>query len=503
MAFDMDAQGNVDVYFTQRYGKVQRYNGAAGTVTTLADFAYATSQVPIPGSNPPSTLGLHGIALDPGFKTNRWVYLYSAIGLGNSTWSVKRYKLNGNALDLASARTIFEFTAQSSSQHMGGVVRFDHRGDLWVTVADNGGSTTPNGFGTQNIYLAANTNSPIGKILRIRPRPIADDAAHAAPGKGSTYDIPEGNLFPEGTPQTLPEIYVMGARNPYTLTVDSVRGGIAWSDIGPDDFPVGSTTPAQMSEEFNFTTSPGFYGWPYWAGNQIAINSGGGTPAAPTNTHSTNTGMTNLPPARPATIPYGRDCAVSGPVYYYNPLLNSSRKFPPHFHGKWFLSDFNKFWIDAAELDEAGAAVVARRRLFTRMADTSAIANYPILNSPLEVDFGPDGALYVVNYAGYRNTTTGTGILRIRYQGSCAPTSVAAERLYPAGMGVRLEGSALHVTRPGRFRAEIRDVSGRVLWSREGAGPERIELRGATTGSGVRILRVTGSGGAFVRRLAP
>ena len=54
---------------------------------------------------------------------------------------------------------------------------------------------------------AANTNDLRGKILRIR---VKDDGS---------YEIPEGNLFAPGTAKTRPEIYVMGDRNPYRISV--------------------------------------------------------------------------------------------------------------------------------------------------------------------------------------------------------------------------------------------------------------------------------------------
>ena len=55
---------------------------------------------------------------------------------------------------------------------------------------------------------SANTNDLRGKVLRIRP---------AADG---TYTIPAGNLFAPGTANTRPEIYTMGTRNPYRISVD-------------------------------------------------------------------------------------------------------------------------------------------------------------------------------------------------------------------------------------------------------------------------------------------
>ncbi len=517
MDFDRDAQGNVDVYFTQRYGRVLKYSGATGTTVTIADFAYDVSAVPVRTSNPSSTLGLHGIALDPAFRSNGWLYLYTALGTGNSVWSVTRYKVDGNTLDRNSAKVILEFSAPSSSQHMGGVIRFDKDANLWVTVGDNGGNTLPAAFTNANHYQAANTASPFGKILRVKPRPLADDAAAPAPAAGATYDIPAGNLFPPGTPQTLPEIYVMGSRNPYTLSLDSVRGAIGWGDVGPDALngspvPVSSLDPAWQPEEFNFTTTPGNFGWPYWAGNQLVVNTGGGTVAAPLNNRADNTGLTSLPPARAALIPYGRDCAVAGDVYYYSGTLNSSVKFPPHFHGAWLVGDFNKHWIDGVKLDAAGSQVQAQARLFAGTG-TDNLLRLPFLSnvsgSLLEQRFGPDGALYILNYNGYRTTTANTGLYRVRYRGSCRPgtASLAQDRAIRLAANYRLEGRVLVIGEAGAHNAAVRDVAGRVLWSRRGDGPARYDLAAPLSQGhapeGVGILTVDGPSGRFTRALAP
>jgi cytochrome c len=119
-----------------------------------------------------------------------------------------------------------------------------------------------------------------GKILRIHPKP------------DGTYSIPEGNLFPPGTDKTRPEIYIMGCRNPYSLTLDPVRKAVTWGDIGPDG--------KGQTEEHNFATKPGNYGYPYFAGNNILLQ--GTAPAsAPVNSNSRNTGLAIFrPPSRPS-----------------------------------------------------------------------------------------------------------------------------------------------------------------------------------------------------------
>ncbi len=67
----------------------------------------------------------------------------------------------------------------------------------------------------------ANTNDLRGKILRIRPT-------------AAGYNIPAGNLFPAGTPGTKQEMYVMGCRNPFRLSMDEKSHTLYWGEVGSD-----------------------------------------------------------------------------------------------------------------------------------------------------------------------------------------------------------------------------------------------------------------------------
>jgi glucose/arabinose dehydrogenase len=69
---------------------------------------------------------------------------------------------------------------------------------------------------------AGNSNDLRGKIMRIRVH------------KDGSYEIPAGNLFPPGTDKTRPEIYVMGNRNPYRITVDQKNSFLYCGEVGPD-----------------------------------------------------------------------------------------------------------------------------------------------------------------------------------------------------------------------------------------------------------------------------
>ena len=143
---------------------------------------------------------------------------------------------------------------------------------------------------------SANTNDLRGKILRIHPE--AD----------GTYTIPDGNLFPKGTPKTRPEIYTMGHRNPYRISVDKHTGNVYWGDVGPDAGTDSAGVGPMAEDEYNVARQPGNFGWPYFVADNkaynelnFATNQSGPKfdPAQPVNKSPNNTGLQSLPPPSP------------------------------------------------------------------------------------------------------------------------------------------------------------------------------------------------------------
>ncbi len=458
MALDKNAQGNVDVYFTQRYGQVRKYDGTSHATTTLMNLAYGADSI-----DPANSEGLIGIALDPGFQTNKWIYLFIGI---KDTWRLSRFTLSGDKIAPASERPILRIATGNSKKHVAGAIRFDWDGNLWMTVADD-----------ESKFTASNTAEMRGKILRIKPRPFADSQS-PTPGLGSTYDVPAGNLFAPGTAKTLPEIYVMGVRNPYSIALDPVRKGVAWGDVGPDNFSGSSTDPAQFTEEHNYTTKPGNFGWPYWAGNNIQLDPGGGTPQQPAN---------GLPPAIPAINPFARAAAITGPIYYYDGANPSTVKFPPHFNGAWLVGDLNRSWVDAIALNAAGTTILSKQRIIPEGGG---------LTNPLDMLMGSDGALYVVNYAGYRTTSSKTGLIRVEYRGACHPTTGLLSAVPLPGMDLH----GLELTVSGPSACEARDPSGRLEWSRKDEGALQLDLRKFLR-PGLHLITVSTAAGKFAAKV--
>jgi cytochrome c len=451
MALDMDDQGRIDIYFVQRYGKIRKYSIATRQLTTIGTLNVADVKLED---------GVTGIILDPGFKSNRWLYLYYGRGTDpNFQFKLSRFKLDAaGMLDMASERPILVIPGQKGQSHTGGSMRFDAQGNLYLGVGDNH-LPIVNGDNSAGELTAPNTNDLRGKILRFKPISFPD-AQTPTPGAGTTYTIPDGNLFPVGTAKTRPEIYIMGDRNPYTLSLDSRTKQLAWGEMGPNF--------KTETEEHDITSKPGNFGFPYYAGNQLAITPNAGTPDKPQNNNPKNTGLRDLPPAMPPAHAYLESASITGPIFRYDEAPEGSTvKFPPQFDGSWFVSDYLTGEIDTIQLDASRTKMTAFGRVFPKLR----------LDNPLDFQQGPDGALYVVNYGGYFTSTNLTALVRIEYSGPCRPAPSATMPI-PKRQGaapISVDGFALEVLEAGPHLVEIADLNGRIAARYRGNGRARYD----------------------------
>ena len=463
MAFDLlaapgeDAKGKVDVYFTERMGNLRKSDSKTSTVKTLGTLTLTVDQ----GN---SSDGLLGIALDPAFKTNHNIFMYySSIGATVKEWRVSRFTLNAanDKLDPANEVVVLRVPIHGGSKHPGGAIQFDAYGDLWISVGNDYYN------GDFPVWSSANTNDLRGKILRIHP---------TADGK---YSIPAGNLFASGTALTKPEIYIMGNRNPYTITLEPVKRWLLWGDVGPDgtdmDGKVMNATGAtEKTEEYDLAQAPGNYGYPFWAGDHMTksgMNAAAPVIPAETNWNGYTPGMTNLPAAVAPIYAYHKSCAITGPLVRFDGALKSSIKLPPHFDKHWMVTDFNgaNQKITVFSLDAAGKAITAEEAL-------PGVA----LHGPLDMQQGPDGALYVSNYGGvWRNVEANTGIVRVEYTGDCAVSTVdrrGEANLAPKVSFSKTAGFAVMVGTTSRFDLVVRDLRGRPLVSKSAQGAAPVSL---------------------------
>ena len=379
--------------------------------------------------------GLIGLALDPNFAKNGWVYLqYSPPNFSGQY--VSRFDFRENKLDLASEKRLFKYEEQRRECcHHAGSMEFGPDGNLYIGTGDN---TNPfndsEGFAPIDQRAnrepwdaqrsSGNTKSYNGKVLRIHPEP------------DGTYSIPDGNLFPKDGSIGHPEIYVMGCRNPWRLNVDQRTGILYWGDVGPDAGSDGPRGPRGY-DEVNQARTAGNYGWPYFIGNNRAYSMVNFAtkeigppqdPQHPVNTSVNNTGAKELPPARPAFVYYpagaseefpavasGGRTACAGPVYYFDDKLKSDNKFPAEYNSTLFAFEWSRNAIYAVHMD-AQSNLKSVERFLPNMS----------FIRPIDLQFNADGSLYVIEYGETWGVNKDAQLVRVDYvRGNRAPVAAA------------------------------------------------------------------------------
>ena len=422
---------NLDILITQRKGEVMWYSNTTKKMKQVAKFdLYSKSGVP--GVN--AEEGLMGITADPNFAQNNYIYMFYATN-DTAANRLSRFIFKDGVLDLTTEKKILDVASQRKiCCHTGGSLTFDSKGLLYLSTGDN---TTPfnqpnskyvsDGFGPidnrpgfeqfDGRRGSSNTNDLRGKVLRIKINPDA------------TYSIPDGNLFKPGTPKTRPEIYAMGARNPYRISVDRKTGFLYWGDVGPD---AGNDKPDEKGprgyDELNQARKAGYFGYPLFIGNNYPyrqFNYETGEvgdffdPKKPMNLSKNNTGLVELPPVSPAFIwyPYaaspefpevgtgGRN-AMAGPIYY-NEFYPKETRYPDYFNGKLMFYEWIRGWIKMVSMDAEGN--------FQKMEPFMAGTKF---NSLMDVEVGPDGKFYMLEYgSGWFAKNADAALSRIDYNG--------------------------------------------------------------------------------------
>jgi PKD repeat protein/glucose/arabinose dehydrogenase/type 1 glutamine amidotransferase len=426
MMLDIAEDGRV--FYIDRLGDVKVIRPEGGTITAAHLNVFTANES-----------GLLGVALDPAFATNQRIYLYYSPS-GIDVDRLSRFTVNPDStLDLASEHVVLDIPVQRAEccHHGGGMVFDKETGDLWLANGDNTNPFASDGYtpiderpgrsAWDAQKSSANTNDLRGKVLRIHPE--ADGG----------YTIPSGNLFAPGTAQTRPEIYAMGLRNPFRIGIDPRTHKLLVANYGPDAPSASPTRGPENTVEWDILNQPGNYGWPYCVGNNRPYidydfaTGASGAPfncAAPVNNSPNNTGLTNLPPAIPATVYYhyaadpafpelgGGGAPMAGPVYRHDPNLDSDRKWPAYWDGKAIFGEWNQDNLYSFQLNEDGSQLV----------DINQILKTFTFLKPMDLKYGPDGALYLIEWgSGFGGDNTDSGIYRIDYvQGNRAPIARAS-----------------------------------------------------------------------------
>jgi cytochrome c len=399
LQLEVDDRGHV--YWIERGGAIKRIHEATGRTDVLGTLPLYEGKAP----------GLIGVLLDDDFARTRQLYVYYSAAEDEGNMRLSRFTLGADdTIDMDSEVVVLRIPwEQPDGSHFGGGMVWDEQGNLYLSV---GGDTRPSQY--EPIHLlddgrrlqnaartAGNTNDLRGTILRITPQP------------DGSYTIPDGNLFSADTPDTRPEIYVMGTRNPWRLSIDSQTGLLHWGDVGPDAGANSETYGPMGYDEFNVARSAGNFGWPFVIGMNrpyhrydYATKTYGPLydPQSPINDAPNNTGLRELPPARPPLVAYpykvsetwpilgsAARSAVGGPIFHRADFGDDApRVFPPYFEDKWLVTDYARNWIMVVTMNSERTEATHIERLVPSDRLTHA--------QPLDMDFGPTGDLYLVEY---------------------------------------------------------------------------------------------------------
>lgn len=230
--------------------------------------------------------GLLGLAFDPNFGTNHYVYIYYTATTPTVHNRVSRFVANGNVALAGSEVAILDLDNLSgATNHNGGAMHFGLDGKLYIGVGENANPNNSQSF-----------NNLLGKLLRIN----ADGT------------IPGNNPFLAQTMGKNQAIWALGLRNPYTFAFHPFSGRMLINDVGQSGY-----------EEINDGFAGANYGWP---------NSEGPT------SNPNETGPIYFYPHNGGTV---AGCAITGGTFYSPDTM----QFPSSFLGTYFFADFCSGWI--------------------------------------------------------------------------------------------------------------------------------------------------------------
>jgi glucose/arabinose dehydrogenase len=340
-----------------------------------------------------SERGLLGVAVDPGFAANQFIYLYytaniSGIGCKNR---VSRFNLpSGNVINPATELVLVDRIHSTAGNHDGGDVHFGKDGYLYVSVGD-GGCDYNNDSGCAGANDASrDRNVLIGKILR-----ITSDGNIPATNPFQGSGTARCNVTGSTTPGTIcQETFAWGFRNPFRIAFDpgSPTTRFFVNDVGQDAW-----------EEIDLAQSGADFGWNCREGAHTNSTSGPCNPTPP--------GMVD------PVFEYGHtdpNPIFSGCGAITGGAFVPAGFWPASFDGSYLFSDFNCGRIFQRT---PGGAV---SQFDTGLGGSSAVT----------VIFGPFNntqALYYTTYA------SGGQVRRISYTGTANRAPVAMLMTTPTG----------------------------------------------------------------------
>lgn len=368
-----------------------------------------------------SERGLLGVAVDPQFATNNFIYLYYTFNkfgvcptgqptnASNPVNRVARFVLAANStVNPSSEVVLIDNIVSPNGNHNAGDLRFGKDGYLYISVGDGGADYAGNsGSGGAN-DASRDKNVLLGKILRIT-RDGAIPATNPFQGANSGRCNVTGSTT---TGNFCQETFAWGLRNPFRIAFDPNATGTRFfiNDVGQN-----------VWEEIDDGQAGADYGW--------NVREGHCANGSTTNCGAPPAGMTN------PIFDYSHtsDCAASGVAG--NSITGGAFVpngiWPASYDGAYLFGEYvcGKIF----KLTPNGSGGYTASEFATGLGGSSAVA----------MTFGPyqsTQALYYTSYAG------GGQVHRIRYTGNAnrAPNAVATANPTsgPAPLDVAFDASA-------------------------------------------------------------
>lgn len=249
--------------------------------------------------------GLIGMALDPRFHENGYLYVCRVLAAPYPHHRVSRFTVTGDRAAPDSERVLLEGDDQTKlggnvpAGHQGGALHFGRDGCLYVALGEQTAGAP-----------AQDLHSLLGKLLRIN----ADGT------------IPADNPFLEQTTGKYRAIWARGLRNPFTFAVQPETGRIFINDVGGN------------AEEVDEGVAGANYGWP------LAEHGPTRDPrfVGPIHWYPT------------ASISGAAFCPLHGPEPHAG-----GGGYPDVYRGKYFFMDFVRGWIRVLNPDDPARPAVA------------------------------------------------------------------------------------------------------------------------------------------------
>ena len=388
----IDEQGIV--WIAELTGKIHRYDPQTKQTTVAGQ---------LPTTDPTNIEhGLLGIEVDPNFHRGEpYLYVFYTVPEAYVN-TLSRFTVTNGTLDMTSEKVLLRVPTEPHCCHQAGDLEWGPNGTLFVSTGDTGESGTKpedeisklriktfvernklKDYHWSRLVDSERTSQSLqelrGKVLRVNK-------------DGS---IPKDNPF-YGKTGVRWEIFAYGLRNPYRIKWDDETKRLFIGIVGPDE--------QATYDWYDIARGGENFGWPRTNGRLFY------------NEWTPQMIPAYVPPAWEYTYAGGSRSAGGGPFY----RSNGKHAFP-QLQGKQLMFDWSRKWLKYGTIvngtfeSDTVADVRAQKRQFRipakRLAD---IKTFDLLTttSPISMEIGPDGCVYVAEFAGFWKAAEGANVSR-------------------------------------------------------------------------------------------